>query len=219
MKVLNIVMLCFMYLLGDIYVGIPGGYKDVFVKLIKKYNSNRKEKVNVIYGPMGVLMTQAKMNTLDVILGDKKTLAKNGFKNFEKLGYGKLVILTKKKLNSINDINGLKKLALPNPKSTTYGKAAKEAFVNLHLHPKTVTVSLMPQGINYLKISQCDGAVANKTQEVLLKRKFYSLEIPQKYYTPVILGYCVLHKKNEVDNFIKFLTSPEIKTYLKRYGI
>jgi len=219
MRVFNLLMLCFIFLFSDVYVGIPGGYKDVFVKLIKKYNLTRKEKVRVIYGPMGVLIAQAKMNTLDVILGDKETLSKNGFKDFKTLGYSKLVILTKKKLNTLKEINYLKRLAVPNPKSTTYGKAAKEAFEKLHLHPKTITVSLMPQGINYLKISQCDGAVVNKTQEILLKHRFNYLEVPQRYYRPIVIGFCLLHESCGVNDFINFLTSPEIKTYLKRYGI
>ncbi|AZV45890.1 hypothetical protein C3L23_00985 [Nautilia sp. PV-1] len=219
MKALSLAMLCFMYLFGEIYVGIPGGYKDIFVKMINKYNSTHKIKVNALYGPMGVLMAQAKLNNLDVILGDREKLQKNGFKNFVKLGYGKLVILTKEKLKCVNEINNLKRLALPNPKGTTYGKAAAEAFKNLHLHPNTVIVSLMPQGINYLKISQCDGAVANKTQEVLLKKRFYALEIPQKYYNTIVIGFCVLHKNRGAEDFIKFLSSPEIEKYLQGYGI
>jgi molybdate transport system substrate-binding protein len=217
MKKLFFLLFAFAVLFGDVYVGIPGGYKDVFTKLIEKYNATHSEKVEAIYGPMGVLMAQAKMNTLDVILGDKEKLTKNGFKGFNKLGYGKLVILTKKKIKSVNEIDSLKRLAEPKPKSTTYGKAAWEAFKNLNLHPNILTVSLMPQGINYLKMGECDGAVANKTQEILLKNKFYALEIPQKYYSPILIGYCVLHNKKGVKEFVDFLNSK--KDYLQRFGI
>ncbi|WP_456479701.1 molybdate ABC transporter substrate-binding protein [Nautilia sp.] len=219
MRVLIFALVCFMHLFGDVYVGIPGGYKDVFVKLISDYDSSHKIKVNAVYAPLGMLMAQAKLHTLNMIIGDKETLNKNGFKNFMLLGYGKLVVLTKTKLKSLKDINKLKRLALPNPETTIYGKAAREAFDNLNLHPGVFTVSMMPQGINYLIMNQCDSAVASKTASILLKGRFFALDIPQKYYKPVLFGISVLKKDEGTESFIGYLKSKKVRNYLKGYGI
>jgi molybdate transport system substrate-binding protein len=219
MRFLFFVLCAAVFLFGDVFVGIPGGYKNVFEGLIKRYNLKHSEKIEAVYGPMGVLMAQAKMGTLDIIFGDREKLQKNGFKKFKKIGYGKLVILSKRKIKSLKDLDSMKLIALPNPKGTIYGKAASEVFNKLNLHPRTLTVSLMPQGINYLKLNQCDAAVANKTQEIFSKGKFYSFEVPQRYYSPIVTGFCVLHKKNGTEKFIKFITSPKIKKYLQGFGI
>ncbi len=219
MKKIFILCLGSVFLFADIYVGIPGGYKDAFSKVIKIYNKKNNEKIKALYGPMGILMSQAKLNTLDIIIGDKLILQKNNFKPFTRLGYGTLVILSKKKITSLKQINTFHLMALPNPKSTTFGLAAQEAFKNLHIKPHTLTVSLMPQGINYLSIGECDAAIANKTQQILLKNKFYSIKIPTKYYNPIAIGFVPLGNNKKIILFEKFLKSNETKKILQSYGL
>ncbi len=206
-------------LFADLIVGIPGGYKKVFPQILQKYNQRYHTNVKAIYGPLGFLIGQAKLKNVDLIMGEKDKLMAHNFKNFTPIGYGKMVILANHKITSIEDLRKIKLLALPDPKHTMYGKAAQEAFSNMNVFPKTMKVALMPQGINYLLMGNVDCAVANITQAVLLKNKLYYFQIPQKYYTPIILGFVNISNKKENKRFLQFIKQKSIAKILAKYGI
>jgi len=205
-------------LFGDMVVGIPGGYKKVFVPIINRYNATFHKNIRAIYGPLGFLITQAKLKQTDLIMGEKNKLAEHNFKKFIPAGRGKLVILSEKEIKNIKDLYKIQLLAVPDPRHTIYGKAAAEAFKNLHLNLKTVTVSLMPQGVNYLLMGNTDGAVANLTQALFLK-KLHCVIIPQSAYTPIILGFVKVSNNKQNDSFIKYIKSKKIQNILKHNGL
>ncbi|GAX87628.1 molybdate transport system substrate-binding protein [Lebetimonas natsushimae] len=198
-------------------IGITGGYKEIFKPLLKQYNSIHKEKINVIYGPLGTLIANAKFKNIAMIFGEKETLKENNFKNFIPIGKDRLTIICKKQI-IINKLNNLK-LAVPNPKGTIYGERAKEFFNNSKINPKHIlTVSMMPQGINYLQMNLVECAVANKAMAIFFKNKYRYLEIKNNY-NPIILGFAEIKNNKPCNNFIHFLKSEKIKKYLKSKGI
>jgi molybdenum ABC transporter molybdate-binding protein len=145
-------------------------------------------------------------------------LTSHGFDNFYPIGKGTLVILSKKNVSNVNDLKKLKLIALPNPKTTIYGKAAKEAFDKLGRKKGFLPVALMPQGINYLLMGNCDGAVANLVQAKFHKKLHY-LVIPQKYYSPIVLGFSILSDNRNAQSFLNFVKSPQAQKILKEYGL
>ena len=218
MKKLIILVATVIFLYADGVIGIPGGFKKIFPQIISSYNNTYHKKLKAIYGPMGYLIYQAKIGSISLIMGEKNILQSHGFTNFTPIAKGHLIVLTTHNFNSLNELKKIKLIALPNPKTTIYGKAAKEAFDKLGIKNRFLQVALMPQGINYLLMGNCDGAVADLTQAVFHKNLHY-IEIPQQYYHPIILGVSVLNKNSEINDFVKFLKSKKIQSILKSYGL
>jgi molybdate transport system substrate-binding protein len=206
------------WLFADMIVGIPGGFKKIFPKIIDAYNTAYHKHVKAIYGPMGYLIYQAKINSISLIMGERSILQNHGFKNFTPIARGHLIVLTTHNYSSLDDLKKINLIALPNPKTTIYGKAAKEAFDKLGIKGPFLQVALMPQGINYLLMGNCDGAVADLTQGVFHKNLHY-IKIPQQYYHPIVLGVSILNKNSETESFLHFLQSKKVQSILKSYGL
>jgi molybdate transport system substrate-binding protein len=208
-----ILLIIALKIFANCIIGITGGYKEIFKPLIKQYNLTHKEKITVIYGPLGTLIANAKLKNIFMIFGEKETLKQNGFNSFIPIGKDNLTIICRKKTN-LEDLNQTK-IAVPNPKGTIYGNRAEEFFKNIHIHPvNELTVSMMPQGINYLQMNIVECAVANEVMALFLKNKYPYIEI-KKNYTPIILGFSSIKKSKTCVDFIKFLKSEKIKKYLK----
>jgi len=217
MKKLLFLLLIVSSSFGSLILGIAGGYKAIFQPLIQKYNQQNHTNIKAIYGPMGELIFDANRNTIDAIIGDKEILKQHHKNIIYTIGKDKMVVLSKKKINSLNDLEKML-IAVPNEEHTTYGRAAKEAFKNLHLKIKKLTVSMMPQGINYLIMNQVEGAVASLSQAVLLK-KFHYILFPINSYKPICISVAKVKDNPELNQFIKFLKSKKVKKYLSKYGL
>jgi molybdate transport system substrate-binding protein len=212
-----ILLIISLKIFANYIIGIPGGYKEIFKPLIKQYNLMHQGKINVIYGPLGTLIANAKFKNVTMIFGEKETLKENNLKNFIPIGRDTLTIICKKPIN-INDLNNIR-LAVPNPKGTIYGQRAMEFFKNSKITPKNIlTVSMMPQGINYLQMNLVDCAIANKVMAIYFKNRYKFIKLKNNY-TPIILGFAKIKDNKSCDKFIKFLKSEKIKNYLKRNGI
>ena len=202
---------------ASLTLGIAGGYKPIFQPLIQKFNNKYHMNVKAIYGPMGMLIFDANRNMVDAIIGDEQILIKHNKKIFYRIAQDKMVILSKKKINSLNNLQKML-LAVPNEEHTTYGRAAKEAFNNLHLRINKLIVSMMPQGINYLMMNQVQGAVGSLSQAYLHKNLKYFI-IPLKSYKPIFISVAKIKNNSELNKFINFLKSKEVKEYLSKYGL
>ena len=217
MKKLLFLLLIISSSFASLILGIAGGYKAIFQPLIQKYNQQNHANIKALYGPMGELIFDANRNVIDAIIGDREILIQHHKHIIYTIGNDKMVVLSKKKLNSLDDLEKML-IAVPNEEHTTYGRAAKEAFENLHLKIKKLSVSMMPQGINYLIMNQVDGAIASMSQAILLK-KFHYLIFPLNSYKPIYISVAKVKNNSELNKFIKFLKSKEVKKYLSKYGL
>ena len=213
-------MICFIvginFLFANCVIGIAGGYKSIFEPVISKYNKIYKTHVKAIYAPMGVLIFHAKRKTLNVVIGDRSILNKFHYKPVYIIGKDNLIILSKKKI-SLKDLTRIL-IAVPNKNTTTYGKAAAEAFKNMHLKINSLIVSMMPQGVNYMIMNQVQAAVSSYSMAMMLK-KFKYYVIPEKFYAPIYISMSKIKNSPELKRFILFLQTKQIKNYLKKYGL
>ena len=114
-------------------LGAGAGYKRMLQSVLKVYEQSTGQKVDQVYGHMGQVTTQAKAGgTIGVIFGELSFLKASGleFADFQELGQGVLTLAYGKDvtLTSPEDLTKpeFKKVAIPNAKQATYGKAAFE---------------------------------------------------------------------------------------------
>ena len=217
MKKLLLTFFLITFSFANLILGIAGGYKNIFQPLLQEYNRQNHTNIKAIYGPMGVLIFNANRKTIDAVIGDKEILKEHNKNIIYTIAKDKMVIISKKKINSLKNLQKLL-IAVPNEKHTTYGRAAKEAFNNLNLKINKLIVSMMPQGINYLTMNEVQGAVASLSQAILLK-KFNYIVFPLNSYTPIFVSVAEVKNSPELNKFINFLKSEKVKNYLLKYGL
>ena len=217
MKKILLILFFITFSFANLTLGIAGGYKNIFQQVINWYNQQYHQNVRAIYGPMGVLIFNANRQTIDAVIGDEEILKKHNKNIIYTIGQDKMVVLSKKKIDSLKDLQKIL-IAVPNEKYTTYGRAAKEAFNNLHLKINKLIVSMMPQGINYLIMNEVEGAIGSLSQAILL-RKFHYIVLPLNSYKPIFISVAKIKNISELNKFINFLKSNKVKNYLLQYGL
>ncbi len=217
MKKILLILFFITFSFANLTLGIAGGYKNIFQQVINWYNQQYHQNVRAIYGPMGVLIFNANRQTIDAVIGDEEILKKHNKNIIYTIGQDKMVVLSKNKIGSLKDLQKIL-IAVPNEKYTTYGRAAKEAFNNLHLKINKLIVSMMPQGINYLIMNEVEGAIGSLSQAILL-RKFHYIVLPLNSYKPIFISVAKIKNISELNKFINFLKSNKVKNYLLQYGL
>ena len=217
MKKLLLILFFITFSFANLTLGIAGGYKNIFQQIINWYNQQYHKNVRAIYAPMGVLIFNANRQTIDAVIGDKEILKKHNKNIIYTIGQDKMVVLSKKKINSLKDLQKML-IAVPNENYTTYGRAAKEAFNNLHLKINKLIVSMMPQGVNYLIMNEVGGAIGSLSQAILL-RKFHYIVFPASDYKSIFISVAKVKNTSELNKFINFLKSKKVKNYLSKYGL
>ena len=217
MKKTILIFLFVSFSFANLTIGIGAGYKQIFQHIIEQYNQIYHKHIIGIYGTFGTLIFRANEHIIDAIIGYKFGLKDYHENIIYDIGRDKMVILSKNSIKSLKELENIL-IAVPNPKYTGYGKAAEEAFKNLHLKIHSLIVSMMPQGINYMIMNQAQGAVANYSHAILLKKFKYFL-IPVNSYKPIYISVAKVKNNPELNQFIKFLKTKRIKEYLKHYGL
>lgn len=147
---------------------------------------------------------------------------------------GSLALLTTKELDLSKEIAviedpNVKKIAITNPKTAPYGKAALEALQNAKLYSsskeKLVFAETVSQSVAYtLRVADI-GFIAKsalfspKMQEFKEGRNWVSVD--SKLYTPIDQGVVVLKRAKDnsaAKEFYNFLFSNEAKDIFKKFG-
>lgn len=161
-------------------------------------------------------------------------LYKSGFTTTKPViyGYGKLVLWTlfdtiKPSLKTLHYKN-IKHIAVANPKTAPYGKAAYEVF-----QKKNILSQLEPKFVFGESVAQTNQFITTKAAEIgftakstvvapQTKGKGNWIEINEELYTPISQGIVLLKNgsgnKNHTQQFYKFLLSDEGKNILSKFG-
>jgi len=149
---------------------------------------------------------------------------------------GKLLLLSMKERDFTQNIeailqqNTLHKIAIANPKTAPYGKAAKEALLSLGLYSKLKSKFVYGESISqtlFFTLHAADiGIVAAsalftpKMQH--LHNKKHTLMLPTKLYTPIEQGVVLLKYAQTQEaayrRFYNFLFSAKAKEIFRVYG-
>jgi len=176
----------------NLLVSAGGGYK----KIVEAVAHNlKKDGVNIdtSFANIKAIMAQAKEDKTDVIVGDEDFLKKSDLKilEFVNLGQGALVLATKKglKIERIDELERLSKIAMPDAAKTVYGKRASEfmqkANLSGELKDKILAVNGVLQVVTYILNGEVDAGFINQTELNAHKDEFGSfILIDKALYAP-----------------------------------
>lgn len=227
---------------GTVTIAVAANVSYAIDELIAQFNkSNEDIKVQVTLGSSGKLTAQIKNGApyqifMAANMKYPEALYSDGLAITQPVIYaqGSLAMLSSKKQDFAKGIELIKdenidKIAIANPKTAPYGKAAVEAIKNAGLidisTPKFVYAESISQTVTYATTAADIGFIA-KSSLYSSKMKMYQegvhwIDVDSKLYTPIDQGIVIT--KNGMNNyeakaFYDFILSDEAKKIFNAYG-
>ena len=227
---------------GSINVAVAANVSYAIDELIAKFRQTYPNTdVKVTLGSSGKLTAQIKngapyemfmaanMRYPQALYGDKIAVTKP-------LVYaqGSLAYLSAKKLDFSNPMqllttDKISKIAVANPKTAPYGKAAIEAMKNAKVYDavnaKYVYAESISQTVAYAVTAADIGFIAKSSlyspKMAMYKKGVNWSDVDPKLYTPINQGVVLLkngENNKEVKAFYEFMLSEKAKKILRAYG-
>ena len=225
---------------SEIKIAIAANVSYAIDELIKEFNKiHPNTKVKVILGSSGKLTAQISHGapyelfmSANMIFPNK--LYENKIAITRPVVYvqGSLAMLSNKNIDFSKGINFLKdrkikRIAVANPKTAPYGKAAFEAFKNAKIlqdiQKKLVYGESISQTVSYSITAADIGIVAKSSLYSKKMAKFKEnvnwCEIDSTLYTPIDQGIVMLKDSKEVKAFYNFiLLDKKARQIFEKYG-
>ncbi|WP_419767857.1 molybdate ABC transporter substrate-binding protein [Arcobacter sp.] len=240
--VLGILVVSLSLFAGQINIAVAANVSYAIGDLINEFNkTNPDTKVNVTLGSSGKLTAQIKngapynilmaanMKYPEALYSDKIAITKPVI-----YAQGSLAILSIKKLDMSKGINlandsSVNKIAIANPKTAPYGKAAVEAMKNAKIYDevvkKYVYAESISQTVTYATTATDIGFIAKSSlyspKMSMYKEGVNWVDVNPKLYTPINQGIVII--KNAKDNkeakaFYDFILSADAKKIFNKFG-
>lgn len=227
---------------GTINIAVAANVSYAMETLKKEFNTMYPNiKVRVTLGGSGKLTAQIKNGApytlfMSANMRYPQALYENGIAVTKPRIYaqGSLAILSIKEQDFAKGIKlvqgkNIEKIAVANPKTAPYGKAAIEAMKNDHLFDsvkgKYVYSESIAQTVSYTINATDIGFIAKSSlyspKMSKYKKNINWIEVNSKLYTPINQGIVVLKNgknNSEVMAFYRFMLSPKAKNILKDFG-
>lgn len=227
---------------GSINIAVAANVSYAIDELIAKFNeTNPNTQVRVTLSSSGKLTAQIKHGAPYSVFMSANMKYPNALYT-EKIAITKPVIYAQGSLTMLSskqqDFNQgialvnsatINKIAIANPKTAPYGKAAVEAVKNAGyldaVQSKFVYAETISQTVTYATTATDIGFIA-KSSLYSPKMKMYKegenwVDVDAKLYTPIDQGIVILKQaqgNEEVKAFYDFILSNEAKTIFKKYG-
>jgi molybdate transport system substrate-binding protein len=241
-KILFILLFCNYLVSGTINVAVAANVSYAIDELVKVFEKKYPDtKVKITLGSSGKLTAQIKNGApYDVFVS-----ANMDYPNFlyeNKLAISKPVVYAKGSLALLSNRqrsfkHGLgvlqsklvKRVAIANPKTAPYGKAAFEALINAkilyEIKNKFIYAESISQAVSYTAMAADLGIVAKSSlyskKMQKYKQNVHWIEIDKNLYTPIAQGVVLLKQakgKMQAKAFYNFILNKEAKDILQRYG-
>ncbi|NPA04385.1 MAG: molybdate ABC transporter substrate-binding protein [Epsilonproteobacteria bacterium] len=215
---------------NSITVAVAANTSFVIPKLIQEFKKTHPNlKFNTIMASSGKLTAQIERGApFELFLSAdmkyptylyQKGLTQNPPKVYAK---GKLVFVGKK-ATSLNDLLTLSKIAIPNPKTAPYGKAAYEVLKKSDLLKKVknrlIYGESVSQTLTYATKVAEGGFISKSALFSPTTSNLNYFEINSSLYSPIQQGVVVLKNASlQAKEFFNFLFSKEAKEILKKFG-
>jgi molybdate transport system substrate-binding protein len=224
---------------GEVYVAVASNFLSPLKKIAKRYKQDTGDRLILISGSTGKLYAQARHGApFDVLLAaDSKrpTL-------LEREGVGVIgtrftyavgrLVLWSLELGRVRGKESLAqmskgKLAIANPKTAPYGRAAKQVLEGLglwkKLQPSLVWGENIAQTLQFVATSNASiGFVAkSQVEDPLFKLKGSRWEVPIDMHEPISQQAILLNSglaNSSAKQFLKYLHSPVAKKIIRSYG-
>ncbi|WP_375725129.1 molybdate ABC transporter substrate-binding protein [Arcobacter sp. KX21116] len=240
--VLGILVVSLSLFAGQINIAVAANVSYAIGDLINEFNkTNPDTKVNVTLGSSGKLTAQIKngapynifmaanMKYPEALYSDKIAVTKPVI-----YAQGSLAILSIKKIDMSKGINlasdsSVNKIAIANPKTAPYGKAAVEAMKNAKIYDevvkKYVYAESISQTVTYATTATDIGFIAKSSlyspKMSMYKEGLNWVDVNPKLYTPINQGIVIINnaKENkEAKAFYDFILSADAKKIFNKFG-
>jgi molybdate transport system substrate-binding protein len=236
---LNFLLFPFFTSAQNIKVAVAANLQGVIKVLQQDFAHQTGIKIEPIVGSSGNLTNQIKNGApFDVLLAADmnfpEELYKTGFTTNKPVIYamGSLIICSNKNLNfnhweQLLQSNLVQKIALANPATAPYGKAAVEVLNRKNILPKVQPKIVYGESIAQVNIYLTTGVAAiGFTTEALIsdaanKQKLYWKRIDAADYRPIKQGMVILKhaaKNAPAEIFFKYMQGISAQNILKKYG-
>ncbi|XPV68522.1 MAG: molybdate ABC transporter substrate-binding protein [Halarcobacter sp.] len=227
---------------GSINIAVAANVSYAINDLISEFNkTNPDTNVNVTLGSSGKLTAQIKngapynlfmaanMKYPKALYSDKIAITKPVI-----YAQGSLAILSAKQVDFSKGImlakdSSIKKIAIANPKTAPYGKAAVEAMKNAKIYNdvvgKYVYAESISQTVTYALTATDIGFIAKSSlyspKMAMYKEGINWTDVDPKLYTPINQGIVILSNakdNKEVKAFYDFILGEKAKKIFNEFG-
>ena len=222
---------------AQVTVTTGGGYIKMVEALTAQYEKDTGAKVEKAFGGnIGQMLAQVESGSpVTVVISDATSLKK--FTNAlnadagVRLGDTPLILIWRKGLTlaSPEDLtsDAVKRVAMPDPKTAVYGRAAKEYLDGSGLAEKIAgklnVVSMVPQVMSYVSRAEMDAGFVNLLAARQGKDKIGDFVAVKEGYEPIrMTAQPVKGAAGEADDVKAFLTwlgSPKADAVLEKFGV
>lgn len=221
-------------------VAVAANLQGVIKVLQQDFLRKTNIPIDAIVGSSGNLSSQIKNGApysvfLSADMNFPNELYKAGFTTSKPVVYafGSLIICSNQNLNlnhweKLLQTDQIKKIALANPATAPYGKAATEVLQRKNLLQKIQPKIVYGESIAQVNIYISTGvAELGFTTEALVsdaanKQKLYWQRIQTADYHPIEQGMVIIKQANgnqqQAEKFYQYMQSASAKTILKKYG-
>lgn len=236
---LNFLLFPFYAPAQNLKVAVAANLQGVIKVLQKDFVRKTSIQIEPIVGSSGNLSNQIKNGApFDVFLSADtnfpEELYQSGFCIGKPAIYalGSLIICSNQHLNfnhweQLLQSNAIKKIALANPATAPYGKAAQEVLQKKGILKKIQPKIVYGESIAQVNIYLTTGvATVGFTTEALIsdaanKKQLYWKRIDPETYQPIQQGMVILKhagKNKQAEQFFRYMQSASARTILKKYG-
>ncbi|MBZ7980768.1 molybdate ABC transporter substrate-binding protein [Campylobacter sp. RM12642] len=183
-------------------------------------------KLNVNTGASGSFNAQIKNGAnYDVFLSANMEFAKDleELTKNQAITYatGKLILFSAKKKPNLDDLKTASCIAIANPNTAPYGKAAKEVLNQIPNSSNIITATNISATL-LQATKACDYAFVAASSVEQIKELGFSdeniLKIDDKLYEPILQGMIITSKEKNAKVFYDFILSPDAKEIFNKYG-
>ena len=224
---------------STIKVAVAANMSYVMPSIIQSFHKIYPDiGVQIVLGSSGKLFAQIKNAApFDLFLSANMKYPKALYKDKLCIGtpkvyaYGALSLLSSQKRDFKKGLNILKekfiqKIAIANPKTAPYGKAAVEVLKKIGLYDKLKDKFIYGQSVaqatTYSIIAADIGFVAKSslfsTHMKRYKKGVNWIDVPSSLYTPIKQGIVILKENKSAKKFYDFMFSKRAKKILVDYG-
>lgn len=129
------------------------------------------------------------------------------------------------RVSGMQDLDGLKRIAIGSPKSVPAGEYAMDAIrkagMEKRLAGRLVMARDVREGMMYAERGEVDGAFVYRTDALQAKRIKILFAVPKDLYPQIVYPMAMTQsgsKNREAGAFFRYLQGSEAKSVLNRYG-
>ncbi|TGK87675.1 molybdate ABC transporter substrate-binding protein [Leptospira noumeaensis] len=229
----------------EIFVAVAANFKNPFEDIrVAFLKQNPQIKITMVSGASGQLTNQIRNGApVDIFLSADMdfplTLFNEGFAENKPKVYaiGKLILMSQAEKNKTFSVQehllsqNTKFIAIANPKTAPYGRAAEETLKYYGIYEKVKGKLVFGENITqvnqFISTGSADfGFTSLSTAKAKENHNLFWKSIDRKSYTPILQGVIITSSKESrskdkisaVYMFFDYLFSKEIQTILTEYG-